>query len=66
MIRCKRMIDISEICFIDKKEQLTTETCDHCKHLYFNNDGSVSCDSPGERACLMGDKRIFKEEENEY
>lgn len=55
------MIDISEICFIDKKEQLTTETCGGCKHLYFNNDGSADCDSPCARACLMGDKRIFKE-----
>jgi hypothetical protein len=43
-----------------------SETCDHCKHLYFNSDGSTDCDSPCARACLMGNKRIFKEEGNEY
>ena len=51
------MINISE-------KRLIPETCDGCKHLYFNNDGSADCDSPCAKACLMGDKRIFKEEEN--
>ena len=41
-----------------------SETCDGCKHFYFNNDGSADCDLPCAKACLMGDKRIFKEEEN--
>lgn len=54
-------VDIGLILW-DKEEQFTEEeTCDGCKHLYFYNDGSADCDSPYARACLMGDKRIFKE-----
>lgn len=45
-----------------KGKKVIPETCDHCKHLYFNSDGSTDCDSPCARACLMGNKRIFKEE----
>ncbi len=37
------------------------ETCDNCKHIYYNSDGSASCDSPFEKACLQSDCRMFKE-----
>lgn len=44
-----------------KKEEPRKETCDHCKHLYCNSDGSVSCDSPFEKACLTSGVRMYKE-----
>ena len=27
-----------------KKDKKEIASCDHCKHLYFNNDGSADCD----------------------
>lgn len=44
-----------------KKEEPRKETCNHCKHLYDNSDGSVSCDSPFEHACLISGVRMYKE-----
>ena len=40
------------------------ESCGYCKHLYYNCDGSVSCDSPFESVCLKSDTRMFKELSN--
>ena len=47
--------------FKRKKEEPRKETCNHCKHLYYNSDGSVFCDSPFERTCLTSGVRMFKE-----
>ena len=44
-----------------KKEEPRKETCDYCKHIYYNSDGSVSCDSPFEKACLISGVRMYKE-----
>jgi len=44
-----------------KTEMPKKETCDGCKHLYYNSDGSVSCDSPCEHACLTSGVRMYKE-----
>lgn len=46
------------------QKQLKPDTCEHCKHLYFNNDGSTACDSPYEKYCLLGYVRVYKEPEN--
>lgn len=45
----------------DADKILRKETCDYCKHLCYNSDGSVSCDSSFERACLTSGVRMFKE-----
>lgn len=47
--------------WLDKEHEQRKETCDCCKHLYYNSDGSVSCDSPFESVCLKSDTRMFKE-----
>jgi len=44
-----------------KTEKTRKETCDCCKHIYYNSDGSVSCDSPLEHACLTSGVRMYKE-----
>lgn len=43
------------------QEQLKPDTCDHCIHLYYNNDGSAGCNSPYGKTCLMGYARMYKE-----
>ena len=45
----------------DIQYQHVPVTCDNCIHLYNNNDGSVGCDSPFERACLLSEEKAFKE-----
>ena len=47
--------------FQTNKEPPRADTCEHCAHLYFNNDGSTACDSPYEKYCLMGNVRFYKE-----
>lgn len=42
-------------------EAVRSETCEHCTHLYYNNDGSVGCDSPHANVCIRDNTRMFKE-----
>jgi len=44
-----------------EREEQRQETCDGCKHIYYNSDGSVACDSPYERVCLKTHSRVWKE-----
>ena len=57
----KRNEYICEKCGKYKYDNQKIDTCDHCKHLYYNNDGSVACDSPYESTCLTGNVRMYKE-----
>ena len=50
-INCEQYLDTSA----------EPNTCEYCKHLYYNNDGSVSCDSLYSKACLTTKRRRFKE-----
>ena len=36
--------------------------CTGCRYLYYNNDGSVGCESRFEKACLHDPTRPFKVE----
>ena len=45
----------------EHKTELKPDTCDGCIHLYYNSDGSVSCDHPFEKTCLTGYSRFYKE-----
>lgn len=42
-------------------KSVRSETCEHCTHLYYNNDGSVGCDSPFANVCIRDSTRMFKE-----
>lgn len=53
---------IERLLGIEKKvEPVRSETCEHCTHLYYNNDGSVDCDSPYANVCIRDSTRMFKE-----
>ena len=44
----------------EKKEPIKVD-CTGCIHLYYNNDGSTSCDSCFEKGCLISGVRMYKE-----
>lgn len=44
-----------------EREEKGAETCDGCKHIYYDSGGGVACDSPYEHVCLKNHYRAWKE-----